>query len=272
MLARTLPDGTIQEGALILPIRHKPHERHPVIVWAYPNSTPSLNDYFTQENSFASVILPIAYLLTQGFAFFQAPFPIGGEGSREPLHASAKAVLPWLTVLNKQPEVAPDEYGFFGHSNAGYVALALEALSRRFKAIVAWDTFPEIGFDTLHSWAGDIALACAATVIQSDRRYYEDPRQPYNPQPLPPWRDPAKFLHNEPLFNLNRASTPLLLVEGEFDSDPQEMEEVYSILRGSGVPVELAYYWGEDHIFSSPGNIRDTWLRTRDFFKRYLRI
>jgi acylaminoacyl-peptidase len=102
--------------------------------------------------------------------------------------------------------------------------------------------------------------------------YYEDPKQPYAPQPAPPWTSPVKYIQNTPLFNLNRASTPLLLVEGEFDSDPEEMEEVYSTLYGRGVPVELAYYWGEDHVFASPGNMHDSWLRTERFFKKYLRV
>jgi dipeptidyl aminopeptidase/acylaminoacyl peptidase len=50
------------------------------------------------------------------------------------------------------------------------------------------------------------------------------------------------------------------------------MEEVYSTLYGRGVPVELAYYWGEDHVFASPGNMHDSWLRTERFFKKYLRV
>jgi dipeptidyl aminopeptidase/acylaminoacyl peptidase len=100
--------------------------------------------------------------------------------------------------------------------------------------------------------------------------YYEDSKDPYIPQPNPPWNNPAKYFRNEPLFNLGRASTPLLLIEGEYDSDPREMEEVYSILYGHGVPVELAYYWGESHVFASPGNIHDVWLRTERFFTKYL--
>lgn len=273
MLTLAFPDGTVRKGTFVLPIGHKNGQSYPVIVWAYPDSTPSLNEDFIKLNDWNSVFRPIQYLLTRGFAFFHAPFPIGeasGKSNRAPMHAATNAVIPWLDVLDRQPEVIPGECGFFGHSNAGYVALALEALTRRFKAIVAWDTFPEIGFDTLHSELTDVALHCAGNVIQSERMYYEDPMQPYAPQPAPPWRNSAAFIRNDPLFNLNRAATPLLLLEGEFDSDPREMEEVYAILRGRGVPVELAYYWGEEHVFSSPGNIHDSWLRTEAFFNRYL--
>lgn len=186
------------------------------------------------------------------------------------MRAAANAVLPWLDVLDRQVDIASGDYGFWGHSNAGYAALALESLSRHFKAIVAWDTFPEIGFDNLHTFSWDVALDCAGNLLQSERGFYEDSRQPYTPRPAPAWKDPAEYIQNDPLFNLNRAATPMLLVEGELDVSPWEMEEVYSILYGRGVPVELAYYWGEGHNFASPGNIHDSWLRTARFFEKYL--
>jgi dipeptidyl aminopeptidase/acylaminoacyl peptidase len=272
ILTRGFPDGSVRRGLLQLPIGHRPGDRHPVIVWAYPDFSPSINSPLNRANSSDSVTYPFQYLLTQGFAFFQAPFPIAGKRGEEPMRAAVDAVVPWLDVLSRQRELLPEEYGFFGHSNAGYVALALEALTHRFKAIVAWDTFPEIGYDTLHSYADDVALNCGANLVQGFRMFYESQKQPYRPQPAPPWKNPVKYIRNDPLFSLNSASSPLLLVEGEFDTDPREMEEVYSILYGKGVPVELAYYWGEDHVFASPGNIRDTWQRTERFFRRYLRM
>jgi len=265
-------DGTVRTGVLQLPVDHRPGERHPVIVWAYPNWPPSRNGAFSQLNNSLSVIYPVQYLLTQGFCFFQAPFPISGTLSAEPLRAAVEAVVPWLDVLGRQPEVIADEFGFFGHSNAGYVALALEALTHRFKAIVAWDTFPSLGYAVLHSRPGDVTLSCGANLVQAFRMFYEDPKQPYAPRPAPPWLDPAEYMENQPLFNLGHASTPLLLVQGEFDGDSPEMEEVYSTLYGSGVPVELAYYWGEGHVFASPGNIFDSWSRTNRFFRRHLRM
>jgi dipeptidyl aminopeptidase/acylaminoacyl peptidase len=266
----TFSDGNVRRGLLQLPVGHRSGERHPVIVWAYPNSTPTVDGPFTRANSDLNTFYPIQYLLTRGFAFLQVPFPIAGRRSFEPMRAAADAVLPWLGILDRQAEIVPGGYGFFGHSNAGYVALALETLTHQFKAIVAWCTFPEIGYDTLHSDSGNVALNCAGNLIQSHREVYEDPRQPYAPQPAPPWKNPGEYIRNEPLFKLNHATTPLLLVEGELDSDPREVESVYSILYGRGVPVELAYYWGEGHLFASPGNIRDCWLRTEGFFKRYL--
>ena len=86
------------------------------------------------------------------------------------------------------------------------------------------------------------------------------------------WQDQAIYRRNSALYNLDKTTTPLLLIEGEFDANPREMEEVYSELYGRGVPVELAYYRDEGHVISSPGNLRDAWLRTERFFRKYLRV
>lgn len=270
MLVHRFPDGSVRTGLLQLPVGHLKGQRHPVIVWAYPDSQPSLNDSFSLANSPINALYPVQYLLTKGFAFFQAPLPLSRALSAQPMRATVEAVVPWLDVLDRQSEIVPKASGFFGFSNAGYVALALEALTHCFRGIVAWDTFPEIGYDTLHSDAGTVALNCGGGVIQSGRSFYEGRKQPYSPRPVPPWKNAVKYIRNDPLFNLSRASTPLLLIEGEFDTDPREMEEVYSILYGRGVPVELAYYWGENHVFSTPGNIHDCWERIERFFTRYV--
>jgi dipeptidyl aminopeptidase/acylaminoacyl peptidase len=71
---------------------------------------------------------------------------------------------------------------------------------------------------------------------------------------------------------MQRATTPLLLIEGEFDISPRQTEELFSILYGRGVPVELAFYWGEGHIINRPGNLKDVWERTERFFRKYLRM
>jgi hypothetical protein len=272
MLTCLFPDGSRRRGVLQLPTGHKQGERHGVIVFAYPNFAASLDSSITQGNNAINVTYPIQYLLAKGFAFFHAPFPISGNASKHPMRSAVEAVLPWLDVLDRRAEVIPGEYGFWGQSNAGYVALALEAMTHRFKAIVAWATFPEIGYGDLHSDAFVVGLNCAGNIIQSWRGSTEDPGAPYTPEPTLPWTNPARYIRNDPLFNLDRSSTPLLLLEGEFDSSPREMEEVYSILRARGVPVELTYYWGEGHNFASPGNIRDSWRRTEDFFRKYLRL
>src|SRR5690606_21562734 len=107
-------------------------------------------------------------------------------------------------------------------------------------------------------------------VLGAWRFYYEDRGQPYSLR-RPFWQDQEIWRRNSPLYAMEKATTPLLLLCGEFDASPDDMERVYSILHGRGVPVEYAMYWAEGHIVNSPGNLRDLWLRTEAFFRRYLR-
>src|SRR6201999_43958 len=101
--------------------------------------------------------------------------------------------------------------------------LALEALTHRFKAIAAYASFPDLAITPLTASPGDMALQCAGASIQGNRFYYEDPRMPYGLGGTF-WENEATFLHNSPLFRLKSATTPLLLLEGEFDVEGRAME------------------------------------------------
>ena len=57
-------------------------------------------------------------------------------------------------------------------------------------------------------------------------------------------------------------SAPLLLMHGDLDYVPiQQSEEMFSALRLAGKTTEFVRYWGEDHMLSSPANMRDFWQR-----------
>ena len=259
-------------GTLRLPPHRLPTDRHPVVIWAYPGSLPAANSRSHRVNSTSSRHHPFQYLLGKGFAVFYAPFPVeDGVNPDGPLQMAVDAVTPWLALLDQQTEVLKGEYAFWGHSNAGYVGLALAAKTNAFKAIAVSSTFPDLHW-TLDAGLEFSALDSAGEIMQARRVVYEHEAQPYA-LGAPPWKAQAQWIGNSPVFNLDRATTPMLLLVGEFDfATARPMERVYSILRGRGVPVELAQYWGEAHVITSPGNLLDTWIRTEDFFKKYLRM
>ena len=270
-VVRIAADGSRQVGILLTPTSTPAGAKSPVVVWAYPNSTPSLEGWMTRVNDSVAVIYPFQHLLAQGFAVFQAPLPMTGRPDEaDPLDYVSDSIVPWLDVLDRQPEVQPGQYGFWGHSDAGYAAMALAATTDRFKAIAAASTFPDLSA-TLYSANMSLqTLDCGAHVLQANRFYYEAERdQPYR-LGSSLWRDTGRFIRNSALFRLERAVTPMLLLVGEYDASPRSMEQVYSVLHGKGVPVELAYYWGEGHVITSPGNLHDLWTRSERFFRRHL--
>lgn len=271
-IERILPDGTRQTGILLTPTARPAAGPAPVIVWAYPDSAPSLTGWMTRVNHSTAVIYPFQHLLAQGFAVFQAPLPMTARADdTDPLDYVSASILPWLDILDRQPEVEAGQYGFWGHSDAGYAGLALAATTDRFKAIAVASTFPDLAA-TLYSANMSLQpLACAPHVIQANRFYYEAEDQRYRVGGSL-WRNRERFIQNSALFRLEQAVTPTLLLVGEYDASPRSMEQVYSVLHGKGVPVELAYYWGEGHVITSRGNLHDLWTRSEGFFRRHLRF
>ena len=256
-------------GVLQLPPTHRNGERHPVLMWAYPNSFPTLASAMTRLNNPAAIWRPLQYLLAKGYAVFYAPLPMHPAQGRF-FEQITTQLHGWLDVLARHNAIDASRCGFYGHSNAGYAALALEVSSHRFKAIVAHATFPDIGFANLTAAPDRTTLDCAPYTIQADRFYYEDEAQPYGVG-APFWLNPGAYAENSPAIHLDAATTPLLLLAGEFDSGSREMEGVYSTLLAKGVPVEMALYWGEGHVLNTPGNLHDMWLRTERFLDRNLR-
>jgi len=269
-VVRMSANGKRLVGILLTPTNKPAGTKSPVILWAYPNSVPTLGGSLTRVNDYSAVYYPFQYLLARGFAVFLAPLPMTERPDDvDPLDYVANSIVPWLDVLDQQPEIEPGQYGFWGHSDAGYAALALEATTDRFKAIAAASTFPDLAAAIYSARLPFQPLDCAAHLIQTDRWYYEAEDQRYQVGGSL-WRNPERFVQNSALFRLEHAVTPMLLMVGEFDADPRAMEEVYSVLHGKGVPVEMAYYWGEGHMITSRGNLHDLWTRSERFFNRYL--
>jgi len=85
----------------------------------------------------------------------------------------------------------------------------------------------------------------------------------------PPGRFAGEYFHNSPLFHVESIHAPLLMLHGDFDYYPPitQSEAMFHALHRLGKPVQLICYWGEEHIFTSPANIRDasdrimTWLQ-----------
>ncbi|MDG2535902.1 prolyl oligopeptidase family serine peptidase [Sphingomonas sp. HITSZ_GF] len=265
-------NGRQLTGILRLPPGRHPNDRHPVVLMAYPGYMPRIGDSMHRVNSNSITHEPFYHLLSQGFAVFVVPFPLTlGLSPEGPLQAAVDTVMPWLPVLDRQPEVLAGEYAYWGHSNGGYVGLALETRTSAFKAIAVSSSFPDLHW-TLDAGLEFSALDSAGEIMQARRFVYEYEAQPYS-LGAPPWKAEGEWIRNSPGLNLEKASTPMLLLEGEFDfATSRPMERVYSTLRGKGVPAEMAQYWGEAHIIASPENVLDSWTRTERFFRKFLRM
>lgn len=260
--------GERTAGVLIAPTKPTAARAFPVVVYAYPNFRPELDGVLARMNSQQSWLSPLQLLLASGIGVYWAPLRMPPPSGTNPVVEAALDVVHAIEALRGRDDVDLSKLGFYGHSFGGYVALCLEARTRIFRAIVCASGFPDLLYATLLPWEGFRGLECANYIVQSNRRFFEDQSKPFH---VTEGIDQStrQFLQISPLHNMSNASTPLLLLQGEIDNCPSCVEATYSLLHSRGVPVELAFYWNEEHVLESPGNLRDAFERTLRWFERW---
>jgi dipeptidyl aminopeptidase/acylaminoacyl peptidase len=240
----------------------------PLVIVPYPGAShptaPELAD--------PPLMDPTGILVGHGYAVLVPSLPTWRSGGG-PADGLAHQVLAIVDAAAGQADLAgrfdPNRLGLWGHSFGGYGTLAMIGESDRFRAAVAaapasdlisdWGQFgpqrrgnPDEGLTT--PWSAGWVEAS-----QADMR-------------RPPWEDPDRYLRNSPLLMAGTVHTPVLLAYGELDgSHPGQAEEMFSALFRQDKDAVLLTYWGEQHLFASPGNLRDYYRRSLAFLDRYLR-
>jgi len=234
----------------------------PVIIVAYPgaNVRPAMNpaEFYTMTN--------VQLLAALGYAVLTPALP--GTGADGPAaHLTDRIIATLDAALAQYPKLDGDRVGYVGHSFGGYTGLVLATETPRIRSFVimsgvanlasGWGSFgsflrqnPEFGPMMLRrnagwSEAGQGGLGAA------------------------PWMDPGAYTENSPLFSAGRIAAPVLLIHGEFDFvGVSEAESVFTALWRQNKDAQLVTYWGEQHIFYSPGTVRDLWARLDAWFER----
>lgn len=230
----------------------------PLVVVPYPGlarAAPStLGDYGE-----ASRTPSVPVIVGAGYAVLEPALPLAPDA--EPAADLASRVLAIVdAAAAEHPGVFdPNRLALWGHSFGGYGSIAIIGQTDRFRAAVAmapptdlisgWGAFPEaqrvdptegLSISGRTGWTEDAQGATRG----------------------PPWADPARFIRNSPLFQADRIHTPLMLMVGDQDHIPMsQSEELFSALYRQDRDAMLLTYWGEPHIFYSPGSVRDAYGR-----------
>ncbi|MEM7666373.1 MAG: S9 family peptidase [Pseudomonadota bacterium] len=90
-----------------------------------------------------------------------------------------------------------------------------------------------------------------------------------------PWDNWTKMLEVSPVYHVDKANTPTLIMHGEEDTrvDPGQSLELYRALkvRKPDVPVRMVFYPGEGHGNRMAGSRYDYSLRMMEWFDTYLK-
>jgi dipeptidyl aminopeptidase/acylaminoacyl peptidase len=225
-------DGETLRGALLLPAGYAPGKRYPLIVNVYGGALHSNRiDFFGLGYS---GIDNMQLFATRGYSVLlpDAPQRLG-----TPMLDLAKTVLPGINKIIEMGIADPQRLGIMGHSYGGYSTLSLIVQTTRFKAAVVS--------------AGSSDLVAEYAAMGKDGSTYGLPILELGQGLMggTPWQFRDRYAENSPIFYLDRAVTPVLILHGSDDSAVPSFlgDEIFVSLRRLGKKVEYAKYQGEGH-------------------------
>jgi dipeptidyl aminopeptidase/acylaminoacyl peptidase len=248
-------DGVLLSGTIYLPADHKPGQRLPMIVWAYPReftNADAASQVVGSPNRFTAISGASHLLLsTQGYAIFDGPtMPIVGEGETandqyvEQLVSSAKAAIDKASAMGIAD---PDRVGVGGHSYGAFMTANLLAHSDLFRAGIAR--------------SGAYNRTLTPFGFQNERRTFWEARDVY-----------AKM---SPFFFADKINEPILLMHGEADNNsgtyPIQTDRLYMALKGHGATVRYVTLPLESHGYSGRESVLHTVAEMLNWMNKYVR-
>lgn len=247
-------DGKKLQATLLLPVNYQNDKRYPLVVWVYGGWMLSGN--VNRYGATGSEHYNMQLLSSRGYAVLlpDTPLAVG-----TPMQDLAKTVLPAVDKAIEMGVADPDRLGVMGTSYGGYSTLALLVQTTRFKAAVM-----DVGSGNLISKYG-LMLRNGAPFGVS---WAEEGQGRMGG---PPWEFPDRYVHNSPLFYLDKVQTPLLISQGGMDISPFHSDEIFVGLRRLGKKVVYVRYENEGHGVEHPSNRIDHWNRILKWFELHLR-
>ena len=248
-------DGVGLSATLYLPPGHKPGERHPLLMWAYPREftdASAAGQVSGSANRFTTVGGPSHLLfLTQGYAILDDPaMPIVGKEETandtyvEQLVANAQAAVDKVVEMGVADR---SRVAIGGHSYGAFMTANLLAHSDLFRAGIAR--------------SGAYNRTLTPFGFQNEQRSF--------------WEVPDTYARMSPFWFAHKIKEPILLIHGEADNNsgtfPIQSERFFMALKGHGatvryvtLPHEAHGYMGREsvlHTVAEMLNWCDRWVK-----------
>ena len=259
-VAHAGPEGQSLTSWLLLPAGMAVGERPPVVVQIYPGRTltaapPTILPGSRNPQNNPSVIAGA------GYAVLIANLPDPASGPR--LDDLADRIFAIVKEAGRRGLIDPDRVAVTGHSYGAYASLRAATQSDRFKAVIATSGYPEL-----------------TRSMELPPFFRVSPEEGVPVGQMAGWGEtgqggfgafstsPENYVAQSPLFSVERLRSPTLLAEG--DQENARMGALFSALYRLNREAALVTYYGEGHVYESPGNVRDLHARILDWLGRYL--
>jgi dipeptidyl aminopeptidase/acylaminoacyl peptidase len=248
-------DGVPLSFTLYLPPGHKPGERLPTVVWAYPlefNTADTAGQVSGSPYRFTTLAGPShLFFLLQGYAVLDgATMPVVGDPETanntflDQIVSSAKAAIDTAAEMGVTD---PKRVGVGGHSYGAFMTANLLAHSDLFKAGIAR--------------SGAYNRTLTPFGFQSERRTLWEASEIYSKL------SPFQFAH--------KIHAPLLLMHGAADNNPgtfpMQSERMYQAVRGNGGTARLVVLPYESHGYVARESVEHTLAEMLAWFDKYVK-
>jgi dipeptidyl aminopeptidase/acylaminoacyl peptidase len=248
-------DGVKLSGTVYVPAGHKPGQRLPTVIWAYPREFAdpgAASQVVGSPNRFTLINGPShLLLLTQGYAIFDGPaMPIVGKGETandtyvEQLVAGAEAAIQKAVEMGVADRA---RVGVGGHSYGAFMTANLLAHSDLFRAGIAR--------------SGAYNRTLTPFGFQNERRTF--------------WEVPEVYSRMSPFFYAHQIDEPILLIHGEMDDNsgtfPLQSERLFTALKGHGGTVRYVTLPYESHGYAARESVLHTVAEMVNWMDRWVK-
>lgn len=248
-------DGTPLEGVVYKPENFDPNKKYPMIVNFYERNASTLYSYH----------IPEAHRSTIDYHFYTSnEYIIFNPDVRYtdgyPGQSCFNCVMPGITSLIAKGYVNEKAIGAQGHSWGGYQVADLATRTNLFAAI-------ESGAPVVNMLSAYGGIRWGSGLNRSFQ--YEHGQSRIGGSI---WEMPLQYIENSPLFNMNKVTTPILIMHNDNDGHVPWYQgiEYFVSLKRLQKPVWMLNYPGEIHWPMRLANRIDFQKRMFQFFQHYL--
>ena len=249
-------DGLALNGLLVKPEDFDPRKKYPMIVNFYEKSSDRIHTYRTPSPGRSSI--NYSFYASRGYLIFNPDvyYRVGYPGD-----SAFNCVIPGVTSLIEKGFVDEDNIGVQGHSWGGYQIAHLVTKTDIFKAA--------------ESGAPVVNMISAFGGIRWDTGLSRQFQYEHTQSRIggSPWEYPQRYYDNSPIYNIDKISTPLLIMHNDADGHVPWYQgiEFFVSLRRLGKPSWLLNYNGARHWPLKMQNRKDFNIRMQQFFDHYLK-
>lgn len=246
--------GTTIYGRYYLPCDFDKTKKYPLIVYYYGGTTPTQRSFSSNWN--------FNYWTTLGYVVYvvQPSGTIGFGQKFSALHVNAwgektadDIIQGVKSFCNAHPFVNSKKIGCLGASYGGFMTMYLQTKTNIFATAIS-----HAGISALSSYWGNGYWGYQYSGTATANTY--------------PWNNPKFYTEHSPLFLADKINTPLLLIQGELDTNvpPGESMQMFTALKILGKPVSMIRVKNEDHIITDYQHKKDWNYSIMAWMAKYL--